>query len=223
MPAHSGQVHYATTVSLLQSFLVLAGGGTVPMFRCWPGDSLLPHARNTLLAHFLTTECTDLVFVDADVAWEEPETLVRLLSHDVDFVAGVYRHKRDPESYPINWLPKPELWADPATGLLEVADVPMGFTRMRRAMVQKIFDAYSMKAYRHHSAPDLECRAVFELEWNPCGFFGEDFVFCKRWRDLGGKVWIDPDLTLTHVGLKTFDGNIGKWLKSQIPAKEAAE
>jgi hypothetical protein len=194
--------------------MALAGGGTICMYKCWAGDSLLPHARNALLADFLTTECTDLVWIDADISWE-PGMFSRLLSHDVDLVAGAYRHKREPESYPVNWLPKPELWADPETGLLEVADVPMGFTRMSRAMAQKMSDAYSMLAYRHHSAPDLDCRCLFDLELINGGYFGEDYVFCQKWRGLGGKVWIDPDLTLTHHGMAGYEGSIGKWLKSR--------
>jgi hypothetical protein len=211
MPAHTAQAHVATLSSLIHSAIELAAQGMLITFKCWAGDSLLPHARNALLADFLTTECTDLVFVDADVSWE-PGILSRLLSHDVDFVAGVYRHKRDPESYPVNWLPKDELWAK--NGLLEVADVPMGFTRMRRAMVQKMFDA-SDQPYRHHSAPDLDCRVLFDLVYANGGFFGEDFVFCSRWRELGGKVWVDPELSVTHHGMKDFPGHLGNWLKSR--------
>jgi hypothetical protein len=214
IPAHSCQVHFATLSSIVQSVFELTAKGTLVHLNCWAGDSLLPHARNALLAKFLTTDCTDLVFVDSDISWE-PGALVRLLSHDVDLVAGAYRHKREPESYPVNWLPKDELWADPNTGLLEVADVPMGFTRMRRDAVQKMADAFVGRAYSHHSAPELDCRCLFELEFNAGGFYGEDFVFCRRWRELGGQIWVDPELSVTHHGMADFRGHLGDWLRNR--------
>jgi hypothetical protein len=214
IPAHSAQVHVATLTSIVQSVNDCAAVGIPVTLKCWAGDSLLPHARNALLAAFLETDCTDLVFVDADISWE-PGSLVRLLKHDVDLVAGAYRYKRDEEAYPVNWLDKPELWSDPKTGLLEVRHVPMGFTRMSRAMVQKMTDHFPDKAYRHQSAPDLDCRCLFDLQFSDGMFFGEDYVFCERWRGMGGNVWLDPELSITHHGTKDYQGNIGKWLKAR--------
>ena len=45
--------------------------------------------------------------------------------------------------------------------------------------------------------------------------FGEDYSFCRRWRDIGGKVWLDPEIKLGHIGFKTFVGTIGSWLKDR--------
>lgn len=224
IPAHSAQVHVATLTSIMQSGSELRKQGIPLTLFCWAGDSLLPHARNALVAKFLSMpDCTDMVFVDSDISWE-PGTLLRLLSHDVDYVAGAYRFKRDGEDYPVNHLPKPELWADPETGLLEVADVPTGFLRLRREGLQKFYDAYSMKSYRHGSAPDLDCRCMFDLEYRDGQFYGEDFVFSKRWRDLGGKVWVDPELAIRHHdGGKTYAGHFGNWLRAKMLGPMPAE
>lgn len=220
IPAHSGEVHVATLTSIVQSVTELRDKRVPVSLLCWAGDSLLPHARNALVAKFLTTDCTDLVFVDSDISWE-PGSLSRLLSHDVDFVAGAYRHKKEDETYPVNWLQTPpEQWTDEATGLIRVADVPMGFARIRKAAVQKMADAYSMRAYRHPSAPELDCRALFEIEYRPGGLYGEDFVFCGRWRDLGGTVFLDPELSLTHHGHGDFKGHIGDWIRKKAEEVE---
>ncbi len=223
IPAHNAQVHVATVASVFQSAAELRKKGIPVTFFSWAGDSLLPHARNAIVARFLTmSECTDLVFVDADISWE-PGALARLLFHDVDYVAGIYRFKRDDEAYPVNFLPKPEIWGDPKTGLIEVADVPTGFLRLRRAGLQKFYDAYSMRSYRHPSAPDLDCRCMFDLEYSAGNYFGEDFVFSRRWRELGGKVWVDPELTVNHHdGGRTYAGHLGNFLRAkalgQMPA-----
>lgn len=214
IPALTSQLHAGTFNAIVQAIPELAQEGIVVSTSVGAGQSLLPHARNALVAQFLESECTDLVFIDADVSWE-PGALKRLLSHNVEFVAGVYRFKRPDEKYPINWLAKEELWADPETGLLEVATVPGGFLRMTRAAVEKMVEGFKHLAYKHHANPDLQCHALFEVPFVPLvGLMGEDFLFCDRWRQIGGKIWIDPELTLTHHdGAQAFTGSIGSWLK----------
>jgi hypothetical protein len=47
---------------------------------------------------------------------------------------------------------------------------------------------------------------------------GEDFAFCERWNDLGGRVWIDPSITLSHVGDKDYSGTLGELLREHFAA-----
>jgi hypothetical protein len=213
IPTLSGEIEAPTTASLQATERELLANGDGAEFLVWKGDSIIPQARNYLVAKFLASDCTDLFFIDADVSWE-PGAVLRMLSHPVDFVAGVYRHKKMDESYPVNWLDKPELWADPDTGLLEVRAVPMGFTRLTRAAVERMTEA-SDRPFLHHSDPSILCHCLFDLEYRNGLYIGEDYVFCERWRELGGQVWIDPELTLGHTGKHTFTGNIGKWLKGR--------
>jgi hypothetical protein len=44
---------------------------------------------------------------------------------------------------------------------------------------------------------------------------GEDYAFCRRWTDMGGKVWVNPEIKMGHVGYKTFQGHLGDWLRSR--------
>ncbi len=186
----------------------------------WSGDPLISHARNVILAAFLQSDCGDLVFIDDDVSWA-PGTLVKLLSHPVDLVAGAYRHKKDEEWYPVNWLPgeNGNLITDKTTGLLEVRDVPTGFFRITREAAQKLYDAAADKPFNHPNAPELKTRVVFDVVYENGDYFGEDYVFCRKWRDLGGKVWLDPEMALNHTGSKTYMGHCGNWLRngSQTP------
>jgi hypothetical protein len=215
IPAHSSQVHAATLSSVVQSVYELAELDTVITLHCWAGDSILPRARNGLVAQFLASDCTDLLCLDADISWGKGE-LAKLLSHPVDFVAGSYRYKRHEEGYPINWIPKDELWADPDTGLLEVWHVPAGFLRMTRAACEKLAKFYADRAYQDPKYPDLNLIALFEQRFDDGMMPGEDYLFCDRWHATGGKVWIDPHLTLTHHdGAASYTGCIGKWLRSR--------
>ena len=58
-----------------------------------PGNPFLDMARNQLVDRFLETDCTDLLFIDADVGWDA-ETVTRVLSYPQEVVGGLVP-KRD--------------------------------------------------------------------------------------------------------------------------------
>ena len=35
-------------------------------------------------------------------------------------------------------------------------------------------------------------------------YLSEDYAFCRRWRDIGGKVWVDVDTPLQHLGQMNY-------------------
>ena len=37
-------------------------------------------------------------------------------------------------------------------------------------------------------------------------YLSEDYTFCRRWQNMGGKVYVDPHVILDHVGTYTFKG-----------------
>lgn len=209
IPTYDRKIACETVRSLLDEQGAAAKAGVEMQIAFIPGSSLITQARNQAVKAFFDSDADKLVYLDADVAFE-PGAIVRLTSHDVDFVGGAYRYKHDPEEYPISWLDKPELWADPKTGLLEVAMVPGGFMCLTRAVFEKLSKQFPERGYLFHG------HKFFAFFHCPPGD-GEDGAFCRDWRDVGGQVWMDPDLTLTHVDAagKQYTGNVGRWLKNR--------
>ena len=39
-------------------------------------------------------------------------------------------------------------------------------------------------------------------------YLSEDYAFCKRWRAIGGEIWVDLQSKLTHVGPTGFVGDL---------------
>lgn len=214
IPAYSGQIHLGTMRSLFTDLQTLAARGDQWRVHDECGNALIADARAQIVAEFLASGFDQLIFVDSDVCWEAG-ALVRLVDHPVDMVAGIYPQRKDPLAYCVSWKGSGELWADPETGLLEVAGVPFGFVKLTRDMLVKMREQYTDTEFYCETAPDKTAWALF------CDYrigrhkMGEDYAFCRRWVDMGGKVWVDPEIAMGHVGYKTFQGHLGRWLKTR--------
>ena len=54
-------------------------------------------------------------------------------------------------------------------------------------------------------------------------FWGEDYWFTERWRRMGGKIWVDPEIEFTHRGSKAWAANFGHSVRATMARqKEAA-
>ncbi len=220
IPAYDAKVCVETIRSLLneQSMAHIAGMDMTVNFL--PGCSLVTQARNQLVKDFLASDAERMVFVDSDVAWE-PGSLLRLVHHPVDLVGGAYRLKDSVETYPIGLLgdSTTQLWADPKTGLLEIETLPGGFLSISRQVFTRLLEAFPERSYGHYGHI---YQAYFHNPIKNGRLYGEDAAFCADWREIGGQVWLDPEMTLTHVGgSQNFVGNCGDWLRARAVAQAA--
>lgn len=216
IPSYSWCVSLPTMRSLFADCnALMARGDTVQIYDEACGTEI-SQARNQIIDVFLHSDATDLVFVDDDVCWQRGG-LVRLLDAPVDFVAGVYRRRVNEETYPLKWLDdRADLIADEKTGLLEVEAVPGGFVRISRRALVAMNEHYKGELTQQTPlAIDGKWTALCEPLWRGNRRFGEDFALCMRWRDIGGSVWIVPEMTMGHMGPSSFNGNVGNWLRSR--------
>lgn len=215
IPAYTGTIHLGTFRSLFTDLLALQERGDSWEVHDECGNALIADARALIVAQFLASDCDTLVFIDSDVSWEAG-ALLKLVDYPVDMVAGIYPQRKDPINYCVKWKGTGELWADPATGLLEVEGVPAGFMKLSRKQLEAMVEQYPDTEFYVENAPDQKAWALF------CDYrigkhkMGEDYAFCRRWVDMGGKVWVDPEIKMGHIGNKTFVGHLGDWLRSRI-------
>lgn len=191
-------------------------------------ESLITRGRNTLVAYFMANpHATHLFFIDADIRFDA-DSVLKLLNADKDVVAGVYPKKgldwnrikeNAPRSsvenlkfygsqYAVNVLPESE----PQGSLLEVSEVGTGFLMIKRSVIEKMFQAHPQLKYRDNLNLDASLHphlhALFDTSIDERGdYLSEDYTFCRRWRKMGGKIWIDTSINLDHVGHYTFNGN----------------
>jgi hypothetical protein len=193
------------------------------------GSSNLPRARNELAARFLASGLDDLVLIDDDMGWKA-QAVLRLVSSERPIIGAVGRKKVDkPNSDPDVWCVHfgqfggAELEQD-AMGAVRVERVGTGFLKISRSAFEALIAAHPEWKGAGNPEWDAATRAAYHrfFRFDPETEMGEDFVFCERWRALGGDVWIDPEIALTHVGAKDYSGAISEIM---LPAefKEAAE
>lgn len=176
----------------------------------YSGNCHVDDSRNRLVRDFLNSDCTDLVFLDADVGWNAPD-FVKLLGYDRDVVAGVYPKKHGDDTYPVKFFPG-EIWSD-SDGLIEVQGVPTGFLRIRRAVLETL--AQDAERYNAKNDRAYATACIFERQIHNGSRWGGDYVFCRKWRALGGKIYIDPAMRFEHSGEDTWTGNVGTWLRQR--------
>jgi hypothetical protein len=65
----------------------------------------------------------------------------------------------------------------------------------------------------------------FQFIFKDGQFYGEDIFFCREWIEKGGKIFLDPEIALTHWGFAPtpHPGHIGNWLKNRSPQVEVAD
>ena len=209
VPAYTGTVTIPTLSSLLADCLALQKHGVGLSFINEVGNTDIEDARALVAKEFLEIQtATDLVFIDHDVTWERG-ALLRLLAHEVDLVAGAYPKRIEPLTYPVRWMTEGEP-ARTDSGLVEVEGVPAGFMRISRVCLERMAERYSDLRYVR-GAPPQEIIGLFDrMRLDNGSKLSEDLSFCHRWRQIGGKVWLDPSFTMGHIGLKNYAGCVGR-------------
>jgi len=226
IPCYGGQAYIATYKSIIHDMFPLVMQGHTVRIYDDIGHADIYHLRAQIVAAFLQDKAaTDLIFIDSDVAWE-PYGLQALLDHDVDVVAGAYPKRQDPITFMYRAAEGP-LIGDPDTGLVEVWGMPGGFMRIKRHVLEKMWDAYPDLVMIDQSVPGGKCCRMFDPYWytDEKGIKkvqSEDYSFCSRWRDIGGKVYLDARIGMAHIGTKAFMGKLGEW-KDILRKPEAAE
>jgi predicted O-methyltransferase YrrM len=221
-PSASGQkVMLATTsydnpdssyvFSIASSREALHKAGVPTAYLLLQGNCHVDDARNTVVRDFLVSDCTDLVFLDADVSWE-PESLVALCKFDCDLVGGVYPYRRDrhgKQSMPVRNLRG--VYVPDESGLLEVEGLPTGFMRIRRHVLERM--AAESPSFRKDASGPVPL--LFERDiWNG-ERRGGDIHFCMKWRAMGGKLYAAAEMRLGHCGEQIVRDSLAANLRRQ--------
>lgn len=194
-------------------------------------ESLVTRGRNTILgAFFDQPEETHLMFIDADIGFSVDQVM-RMLDFDQDVVAGMYPLKRldydnaafqravdgEPlQTAQLRYVGTPCEGAErkEKNGFVTGVYAGAGFLMMKRQALERMTQDYPETHYKGahniaHPNHSQNLYALFDCIIDPetGDYLSEDYAFCKRWRAIGGTVWLDTQSRLTHVGPHDFVGD----------------
>lgn len=191
-PCYGGQLtepYFRSVVKLMTFF----NQHRIPLaFGTIANESLVTRARNVLVAYFLNSDYTHLMFIDADIEFQV-EDLLKLFVHDKDIVVGAYPKKG------VNWSHiKEGILMDPSrqhtnqqigalgsdyainfkfqnretktvaveNGLIKLHDAGTGFMMIKRETILKMIEKYPELKYNN----DVQMGGV-DLKDNFYAFF----------------------------------------------------
>lgn len=164
-------------------------------------ESLITRGRRTCVMAFLKSECTHLMFIDADIQFT-PDDMANIWNLQKGVACGVYPMKQDNAPYAAWVGGKLLVDKDMPKEPFKVDYAGTGFMMIHREVFVRLQKAH----------PEWKCEESYGEAWM---FFqesieddgtplSEDYFFCKRYREIGGEVWMHPDVRLKHVGSKVY-------------------
>jgi hypothetical protein len=197
-------------------------------------SSLVTQGRNLCVADFLTSGADYLLFIDSDIEFE-PGTIQAMIDKDKELISAPYPLKNinwkkafekiqagDVKTledlsnaiyqYPLRVPNEHDISMH--EGIIEVTHGATGCMLIKRSVFDKLMKAYPDKTIVQKTVMNGELVDKDNL-WNFFDtlydsktkmYMGEDFAFCKLWKDIGGKCYsyvLDP---ITHVGEFKYSG-----------------
>lgn len=200
IPAYDSKIDINSALNLLQVASKAGMHGISMQVAHISGCSILPKARNTLIARFMESDCTDFLFLDTDVIFK-PEDIYRLMAvaTDKDIVGGSYPKKNLDTELAVDLVysetGSPIVESD--FNLYEVQHLSTGFMLIRRHVIEKMMEQYPELMYAE-THEQLVCYALFDFQLVNQAYYGEDYIFCQRARALGFQIYVDPFINLGH-------------------------
>lgn len=198
-------------------------------------ESLITRARNNLAYDFLASDCTHLMFIDADIGFDANQ-IIPMIQADKDIICGIYPKKE------INWpmveqavkagVPMEHLQHYTGAFVVNlVGDAPSveatinepieidnggtGFMLIKRSVFDALSDSVPSYSNDMYLSTDNERKPKIVKEFFATSIdeisnrlLSEDYHFCKIARKAGMKVWAAPWVQLTHCGSYNFSGQL---------------
>jgi hypothetical protein len=235
-PMYGGMCNGQYTVGMISMVAVFSHAKVPFEYSYMMNESLITRGRNSLADSFLHSDCTHLMFIDADIGFD-PVDILKMIDADKDIICGLYPRKeidwiqvhnavaqgvppqelhRYTGSFVVNAVGDAEQVAGTINTPVEISNGGTGFMLIKREVFEKL--ASVVPEYNN------DMYAVIEADQRPKvikEFFAtsidaesgnrllsEDYHFCKIARQAGFKVWAAPWAKLIHCGTYNFSGQL---------------
>ncbi len=238
-PVHSEcSIHYTQALLELQQ---LCYAKKIKITFSLIKSSLVTQGRNLCVAGFLESNFTHMLFIDSDIYFNA-ESIIKMIERDKDVLSIPYPLKtmmwdkalerikkgsistindlkKSLNTYPMKVENDNDISVD--KGIMEVTHSPTGCMLIKRSVFDKLIKAYPDKGIvqktvingQYVDKPNMW--NFFDTIHDPRTktYLGEDFSFCKLWKDIGGKCHAYINDTIVHIGEHQYEGRFADELK----------
>ena len=223
---------YAQSLIQLNNLIKNSGNDCIMSFMF--NESLITRARNALAHNFLKTDCSHLMFIDADIRFN-PADIPPMIEADKDIICGVYPKKEinwhgvkaalergvsvdelkhHTGSFVVNLVEYSGSVTVPINQPVEIWNGGTGFMLIKREVFEQLAD--KVPSYINDvtdlsgsiKADEIKEYFATSIEDGTRRLLSEDYHFCNVWRQNGGKVWAAPWAQLSHIGTYCFEGQL---------------
>lgn len=97
--------------------------------------------------------------------------------------------------------------------IMKIKHLATGFMLIKRhvieEMIQKFSDTHYIDTTGFISPNDSKYTyALFDCAVIDGHYYSEDWLFCHRWTNMGGEIYADVSIDLTHTGTENYEGNL---------------
>ena len=233
-PMYGGQCtgFYAQSLIQLNNLIKNSGNDCIMSFMF--NESLITRARNALAHNFLKTDCSHLMFIDADIRFN-PADIPPMIEADKDIICGIYPKKEinwhgvkaalergvsvdelkhHTGSFVVNLVEYSGSVTVPINQPVEIWNGGTGFMLIKREVFEQLAD--KVPSYINDvtdlsgsiKADEIKEYFATSIEDGTRRLLSEDYHFCNVWRQNGGKVWAAPWAQLSHIGTYCFEGQL---------------
>lgn len=232
-PVHSEvSIHYTQCLLEIQKEFMKKGNHVSFLMH---KSSLITQGRNLTVASFLETDADYLLFLDSDIAIGThviekmiaankevicvpyPLKSIQWAKIKERFEKGLIKSYEDMEtagcSYPVRLEDSNNIVVD-KNGITEITHAPAGCLLIKRSVFQKLIKQFPDRKIKQKSV----INGQYEEKKHYYNFFdtihdketqtymGEDFGFCKLWKEVGGKIYAVVNEYIMHVGEHQYIG-----------------
>lgn len=198
-------------------------------------SSLITQGRNLCVGGFMETGHSHLLFIDSDIDFQA-KSIFTMVEKNKDIISIPYPMKTinwekiyenfkngkiknvidlstGGNTYPMRIENENDI-IPIDKGVIEVTYSPTGCMLIKRSVIEKMIDKYPhLKIVQPTiiNGKPIEKPYLYNFfdtmfDQDTHTYMGEDFAFCKRWKDIGGKCHAYVNDIITHVGEHQYCG-----------------
>lgn len=236
-PMYGGQCFGEYMMSCIDLFNFCKTNNIHVEFHSLYNESLITRGRNVLVNEFLSSDCTHLMFIDADIKFNTID-IIKMIDVNKDIICGIYplkyinwenvkkavnlnvdnfELKNYTGDFNLNLIDKNKNTFD-KNDPFEIKNAGTGFMLIKKEVFNKLkgfcpkYKDNIIEASKALNATNNYITEYFSTSIDPEDevLLSEDYHFCYIARKQGIKIWAAPWADLTHIGTYHFEGRILK-------------